>query len=47
MKGYALNKWGSTSNNYVHAHGHDVDLMMEASCNNNNSLVINSSGIYV
>ena len=31
----------------VHARGHDVDLIMEASCDNNNPLVICSSGIYV
>ena len=35
MKGYALNKWESTLNLCVHAHGHDVDPSMEASCNNN------------
>ena len=29
----------------VHAHGHDVDPIMEASCNNNYFLVIISSGI--
>ena len=31
----------------VHAHGPDVALIMEASCDNNNPLVISSSGIYV
>ena len=31
----------------VHAHGPDVELFMVASCNNNNPLVISSSGIYV
>ena len=31
----------------VHAHGPDVELIMEASCDNNNPLVISSSGIYV
>ena len=31
----------------VHARGHDVDLIMEASCDNNNPLVISSSGNYV
>ena len=31
----------------VHAHGHDVELIMEASCNNNNPLVITSSVIYI
>ena len=31
----------------VHAYGPDVELIMEASCNNNNPLVISSSCIYV
>ena len=31
----------------VHAHGPDVALIMEASCDNNNPLVISPSGIYV
>ena len=31
----------------VHAHGPDVKLIMEASCDNNNPLVISSYGIYV
>ena len=31
----------------VHAHGHDVDPILEASCDNNNPLVISSYGIYV
>ena len=35
MEGYALKKWESTLNLCVHAHGHDVDPIMEASCNNN------------
>ena len=35
MKGYALKKWESTLNLCVHAHGQDVDHIMEASCNNN------------
>ena len=35
MKGYALKKWESTLNLCVHAHGPDVELIMEASCNNN------------
>src|SRR4051812_16597820 len=30
----------------VHAHGHDVDPIMESSCNNNYFLVIISSSIY-
>ena len=35
MEGYALKKWESTLNLCVHAHGPDVDPIMEASCNNN------------
>ena len=35
MEGYALKKWESTLNLCVHAHGHDVDPIMETSCNNN------------
>ena len=35
MKGYALEKWESTLNLCVHAHGHDVDPILEASYNNN------------
>jgi len=31
----------------VHAHGPNVELIMEASCDNNNPLIISSSGIYV
>ena len=31
----------------VHAHGHDVDPVIEASCNNNYLLDMKSSGIYV
>ena len=31
----------------VHAHGPDVELIMEASCDNNNTLAISSSSIYV
>ena len=34
MEGYALKKWESTLNLCVHAHGHDVDPIMEASYNN-------------
>ena len=45
MEGYALRKWESTLNLCVHAHGHDVDPIMEASCNNNYFLDIISSGI--
>ena len=32
---------------YVHAHGHDVDPIIEVSCNINYSLDMTSSGIYV
>ena len=35
MEGYALKKWESTLNLCVHAHGHDVDPIMEAFYNNN------------
>ena len=45
MKGYALEKWESTLNLCVHSHGHDVDPIMEASCNNNYFLDIISFGI--
>ena len=31
MKGYALEKWESTLNLCVHAHGHDVALITKAS----------------
>ena len=31
----------------VHAHGPDAEFIMEASCSNNNPLVISSSCIYV
>ena len=31
----------------VHAHGHDVDPIIEVSCNNNYFLDMKSSGIYV
>ena len=47
MEGYALKKWESTLNLCVHAHGHDVDPIIEASCNNNYFLDMISSGIYV
>ena len=47
MRGYALKKWESTLNLCVHAHGPDVELIMEALCYNNNPLVISSSCIYV
>ena len=46
MEGYALTKWESTLKLCVHAHGPDVELIMEASCYNNNPLVINSFCIY-
>ena len=47
MEGYALEKWESTLNLCVHAHGPDVELIMEASFYNNNPLVISTSCIYV
>ena len=47
MEGYALRKWESTLNLCVHAHGHDVDPIMVASCNNNYFLDIGSSSIHV
>ena len=31
----------------VHAHGPNVEPIMEASCDNNNPLIISSSNIYV
>ena len=31
----------------VHAHGPDVELIMEPSCDNNNPNVLSSSSIYV
>ena len=31
MEGYALTKWEWTLNLCVHAHGHDVDLVIKAS----------------
>ena len=31
----------------VHAHGHDIDPIIEASCNNNYFLDMKSAGIYV
>ena len=45
MEGYTLKKWESTLNLCVHAHGHDVDPIMEASYNNNYFPGIISSGI--
>ena len=45
MEGYTLKKWNSTLNLCVHAHGHDVYPIMEASCNNKYSLDIISFGI--
>ena len=42
MESCALEKWESTLNLYVHAHGPDVELIIEASCNNNNTLVVSS-----
>ena len=37
LKGDALKKWESTLNLCVHAHGHDVELIMKASGENNYS----------
>ena len=45
MEGYALKKWESPLDLCVHAHGHDVDPIMEASRNNNYFLDIISIGI--
>ena len=47
MEGYALKKWESTLKLCVHAHGHDVDPIIEASCNNNYFLDMISSSICV
>lgn len=47
MKGYALRSGSRPWTPCVHAHGPDVELIMEASCDNNNPLVISSSGNYV
>ena len=46
MKGYALEKWESTLNLGVHAHGPDVELIMEAARKNNYFLGTSSSCIY-
>ena len=46
MRGIALEKWESTLNLCVHAHGYDVELVMKASCNDNYPLDIHSSYIY-
>ena len=45
MEGYALRKWESTLNLCVHAHGHDVDPILGASCNNSYFLDIISFSI--
>jgi len=39
MKGYASKKWESTLNLCVHAHGPDVELIMEAARKNNYFLI--------
>ena len=39
MKGYALKKWESTLNLCVHAHGPDVELIMEVARKNINPLL--------
>ena len=46
LKGITLEKWESTLNLCVHAHGYDVELIMKATCNNNYLLGVNSSCIY-
>ena len=46
MKGCAMEKWESTFELCVHAHGHDVDLIMEASLKINYSLGISSYYIW-
>ena len=45
MRGYALTKCESTLNLCVHAHGYDVELIMEAARENNYPLVVSSSCI--
>ena len=45
MERNALKKWESTLSIYVHAHGNDVILIMEASHKNNYPLVNKPSGI--
>ena len=47
MEDYALMKWESTLNLCVHAHGHDVDPIIEAYWNNNYFLDMISSSICV
>ena len=47
MEGYAFEEVGVNLGLCVHAHGPDVELIMEASCDINNPLVISSSGNYV
>src|SRR3954463_3652614 len=46
MKGNALEKWESTLNLCVHAHGYYVELIMKAARNDNYPLGINSYCIY-
>ena len=46
MKGYALKKWESTLNLCVHAHGPDVELIMEAARKNNYFFGTRSSCIH-
>ena len=46
MKGYALKKWESTLNLCVHAHGPDVELIMEVAHKNNYFFGTSSSCIY-
>ena len=46
MKGYALKRRESTLNPCVHAHGPDVELIMEAAHKNNYFFGTSSSCIY-
>src|SRR3954465_2848858 len=46
LKGITLEKWESTLNLCVHAHGYDVELLMKASCNDSYFLGINYSCYY-
>src|SRR3954471_7783294 len=46
MKGITLEKWESTLNLCVHAHGYDVGLLMKASCSDSYLLGINYSCYY-
>ena len=43
MKGYALKKWESTLNPCVHAHGPDVELILEAAHTHKNNYFFGTS----